>query len=145
MIFVDTNVFVSAFGRRGLERVASDERAARELLSRVALGRAAATTSEAILVETTQVLTNETSGARPAPDVAAFLSNVIDSPGLRFEPKHIYLRALDIWAARPSLGFVDALTIAYVAQGDIQLASFDRQLLQSPGVTPYWLESNAPA
>lgn len=138
MIFLDTNVFVEAYGRRGTERVVEQEVAARTLLTALALGRLTATTSEAILAEAAFVLTRRTSYDQPIPAVAAFLSAVVSSEGLRFEPKHIYSRALDMWAQRPGLGFIDALTIAYVEQADVELASFDRQLLASPGVTPYW-------
>lgn len=143
MIFLDTNVFVEAYGRRDAERIASQEMAARVLLTAVARGQVEATTSEAILAETALVLTRDRPYAVPIAEVARHLSSIVRAEGLRFAPKHIYLRALDLWAARPALGFVDALTVAYAEQGDVELASFDRQLLASPGVTPYWRESAA--
>lgn len=77
--------------------------------------------------------------------MAAFLTNVLAAPGLRFGPKPIYSQALDMWASRPGLGFVDALTICYARQGEVQLASFDKQLLASPGVTPYWADAEQPS
>jgi len=144
MIFLDTNVFVEAFGRPIGERIVSHESAARALLDAVGDRRVEATTSEAILVEATQVLTRESSYGWPTQLIATHLSGIIRAEGLRLASKHVYLRALDIWADRPGLGFVDALTVAYVEQGDIELASFDRQLLGSPGVAPYWQATDAP-
>jgi len=143
MIFVDTNVFVSAFGRRAIDRDMFEERSARDLLGRLALGLTSASTSEAILVEATQILTSDRLNGWSVPDVAAFLADAVKAPGLRIAPKIIYLRALDVWTSRPGLGFVDCLTLAYVEQDDVELASFDRQLLRSPGVTPYWREPDA--
>lgn len=145
MIFLDTNVFAEALGRSVKDRDTFRETAARALLEAVALGELEATMSEAILAEATQVLTSARAGNRPVPEIAEFLTAVVRSPGLRFAPKQIYRRALALWSERPSLGFVDALTVAYVEQGDVELASFDRQLLASPGVTPYWREADAPA
>ena len=104
----------------------------------VAAGIVEATTCEAVIVETVQVLESAFGSALIPAQAATSFSTLINARGLRLAPKHIYTRALDIWADRPGLGFVDALTIAYVEQGDIQLASFDRQLLGSAGVSPYW-------
>jgi predicted nucleic acid-binding protein len=138
VIFLDTNVLVEALGRPESERVATRQAAAQLLLTQVAEGVVAATTSEAILVEAAKVLADENSYGLPVQDVAAYLTAFVSSVGLRLEPKRIYVRAFDLWTERPSLGFVDALTIAYAEQGDVQLASFDRRLLASPGITPYW-------
>jgi len=84
MIFLDTNVFVEAYGRRDVERVASQELAARVLLSAVAHGQVAATTSEAIVAETAQVLTRDRPYALPVDKVAAHLSSILRAQGLRF-------------------------------------------------------------
>ena len=144
MIFIDTNVLIEATGRSDTERVAGRQATAQRLLDQVAEGSVAATTSEAILVETANVLSLRHGYGLPVADVASLLSAFVSSYGLRFEPKRIYVRALSIWAERPALGFVDALTIAYAEQGDIQLASFDQQLLSAPGVTPYWTSATEP-
>lgn len=138
MIFVDTNVVVRAFeGQRPADHNEATQRAL-DLLARVARGETVVSTSEAVIVEITRVLSSNTLYRQTPAEVEQFLAPLIEAPGLRLAPKLVYKRALRIWASRPTLGFVDALTVAYVEQGDVQLASFDRQLLASPGVTPYW-------
>lgn len=145
MIFVDTNVLVRGFeGHRVGIDDPSTERAL-DLMRRIGRGGLTATTSEAIIAETVHVLSSRKLYRLSPPEIRTFLAPFIDAPGLRLGPRQIYLRALDVWVDRPSLKFVDALTVAYVEQGDVRLASFDRQLLGSPGVTPYWSGPDAPA
>jgi predicted nucleic acid-binding protein len=48
--------------------------------------------------------------------------------------KRRYLRALDIWANHPRLGFVDALTVAIVENSDLRLATFDTDFDRSPNI-----------
>jgi len=85
------------------------------------------TTSEAILAEVAFVLASPRQYNLPAADVAAYLAALIRLPGLKLPrgQKRRYLRALDIWAATPKLGFVDALTVALVESTTIELATFD--------------------
>jgi predicted nucleic acid-binding protein len=39
--------------------------------------------------------------------------------------KRLYLRALELWRDRPTLGFVDALTAAMIEHTEVRLATFD--------------------
>ena len=141
MIFVDTNVLIRAYEGPRSDTGDGMSARARDLLRSIGQGVVSATTSEAIIAETIHVLSSRVLYRQSPPQVRDFLAPFIDAPGLRIGPRQVYLRALDIWVKRPGLKFVDALTIAYVEQGDVRLASFDRQLLGSPGVTPYWPES----
>ncbi len=70
-------------------------------------------------------------------DVAATLKPVIALPGMRLASKHLYVRALDIWGARPAIGFVDALTAAYAEQADVELATFDKDFEGMVGIAHY--------
>lgn len=141
MIFLDTNIIVAAVGRVDARLNVRQQTLAFDLMRRLQVPTVACWTSEAVLAETTQVLQSPFGGNYSPQRITTAIRPFIAAPGLRIAPKHIYLRALDVWASRPRLGFVDALTVAYVEQGEIELASFDRQLLASPGVTPYWPES----
>lgn len=140
MIFIDTNVFLTAIGRVNAHHNTGQQANADELIAQLTIPTISASTSEAVIVETAQMAESAFGGGMGATIAARAMSKIIRLPGLRIAPKHIYLRALDIWADRPGLGFVDALTVAYVEQGDVELASFDQQLLRSPGVTPYWAQ-----
>lgn len=144
MIFIDTNVFVAMVGRVDADANRGQQIAALDLLARMTEPSVAASTSEGVIIETARMLRSSLGGGLSTEVTADRLRAIINLPGLWLSPKHIYLRALDIWADRPGLGFVDALTLAYVEQGDIELASFDRQLLRSPGVTPYWPATDDP-
>lgn len=143
MIFIDTNVIVAAIGRADADLNLDQEAEARELIIALSIPTRAAFTSEAVIVETANALRSRFGSDLGTFEAARALGPIIDLPGLRIASKHIYSRALSIWADRPGLGFVDALTLACAEQGDIQLATFDRQLLRSPGVTPYWREADA--
>ncbi len=116
MIFLDANLFVELIGRVGGGQPERVQRA-ESLMDAVAAGTLKATTSEAVIVETVQVLESAFGSAFVPAQAALSFGALINARGLRLSPKHIYLRALDNWAARPGLGFVDALTIAYVEQG----------------------------
>ena len=50
--------------------------------------------------------------------------------------KRVYLVALDIFAARPSLDFEDALSVAYMQnEGIAELYSYDRDFDRISGIT----------
>jgi len=144
VIFIDTNVFVQALARSHEPGQEATSRQAAELLLDVTDGKVEATTSEAVIAEVLYVSTAPRLYARSIADVRTVLQPLLEAPGMRFGPAKRYVRALEVCEGRPGLKFVDALTIAYVEQGDVQLASFDRQLLGSPGVTPYWQATDDP-
>jgi len=144
VIFLDTSVLVQPF-ERSLDTLQVEmTRRASQLMREIASGRVAATTSEAVVAEVAYMMGGPRFFGRDAHLVAATLAAILSSRSLEFPTKAVCQRALDIWAARPGLGFVDSLSVANVERHDVQLASFDRQLLRSSGVTPYWPELEAP-
>lgn len=54
--------------------------------------------------------------------------------GVKLRDKRIVLGALDVWARNPRLGFVDALAAAHAHQPGIELATFDSDFDQLPGI-----------
>lgn len=49
--------------------------------------------------------------------------------------KRRYLRALDLYATYPKLGFADALVATHVEQQGLPLATFDTDFDAIPGIT----------
>ena len=142
MIFLDTSAIVQPFQSSADPLQVEMTRRSSQLLRQIATGMVDATTSEAAVAEAAYVMSGSRFLRQDAREVAATLAALLNSPRLRFSTKPACQRALAIWSERPAIGFVDALTVAYVEQGDLELASFDRQLLASAGVTPYWRETS---
>jgi predicted nucleic acid-binding protein len=70
----------------------------------------------------------------PASVAAGLISAIVQLRGFRHSEKRAILRALEIWASNPRLGFVDALTLAYVQAPGMQLATFDSDFDNLPGI-----------
>lgn len=137
MIFLD-----ASFILRGLVRPATpqDERKAEEaavVFRRAGRGDAEVTTSDAVLAEVAFVLTSPRQyGLLPA-DAVGRIKALVTLRGFRLADKRIVLRALDLWATHPKLGFVDALTAAYAQQTDAELATFDSDFDALPDIVRY--------
>lgn len=143
MIFLDANYFL-----RWLVAPVTADDAARNaiaiaLFARLERGDAEATTSEAILAEVAFVLTSRRQYGVKGDKVVAALTTAIQLPGLRLAPgkKQQYLRALELWSARPALGFVDALTVAMVEHSGNVLATFDSDFDGLGGIE-FWRPDN---
>jgi predicted nucleic acid-binding protein len=110
---------------------------AKALLRLAADARRTVTTSEAVIAEVAHVLSSPDIYRLSPGDVANALKPIIALPGMLLASKHLYIRALDIWSARPRMGFVDALTAAYAEQADVELATFDKDFEGLAGITRY--------
>ena len=134
MIFLDANYFLRFLVEPdGPVNQARHEISAR-LFATIELGAEEATTSEAALTEVAFILASKTQYNLPVADIAAYIAPLIRLPQLRLPrgQKRRYLRALEIWAERPKLGFVDALTAATVEHSDLLLATFDSDFDEVP-------------
>lgn len=112
MIFLDANLFLRALTRSDQPDVQSTSRAAADLFRRADLGEVELITPDAVIAEVAFVLTARARYALAADDAAARIATLLRLRGVRLRDKRIILRALDIWAEHPGLGFVDALTAA---------------------------------
>lgn len=97
------------------------------LFAAIERGADEATTSEAVLAEVAFLLNAKRQYNLPPSDIAAYLEPILRLPGLHLPrgAKRRYLTALALWTEHPTLGFVDALTAATVAQPGMLLATFD--------------------
>ena len=139
MTFLDANVFLRYLVAPTSPETRAMQDGATALFEAIERGDEAATTSEAVLAEVAFVLASPRQFSLPAADVAAYLAPLIRLPGLKLPrgQKRRYLRALDVWAATPRLGFVDALTVALVEHSATELATFDADFDAVPGITRY--------
>jgi predicted nucleic acid-binding protein len=125
MIFLDANILLrtlvdpSGPDSRRLNEVAGN------LLRQADRGAVEVTTSDAVLAEVAFILTARAHYQLPATVAAGLISPIVQLRGFRHPKKRAILRALEIWARGPRLGFVDALTAAYAQAPGIRLATFD--------------------
>jgi len=132
MSLIDTNVII-----RYLTNDQLDDHSPRayELFRRLAADETAATLTEAILVETEQVLTSRALYQLPRAEVRRHLANNIRFRGIRLAGKRRYLHALDLYVERPRLDFVDAILAAYAEElSPPTVVSFDRDFDTVPSV-----------
>ena len=134
MIFLDANVFLRALVRPDDPKSERMSQASAELFRRAALGEITVTTSDAVLAEVAFILTTKTHAGLPVPVAAGLLATIIGGRGFRIGDKRAILSALDLWTARPRLGFVDALTAIYAQSPEIRLATFDSDFDGLPGI-----------
>lgn len=134
MIFLDANIFLRALvdpsgpDSRHLNEMASD------LLRQADRGAVEVTTSDAVLAEVAFILTARAHYHLPASVAAGLISPIVQLRGFRHPEKRAILRALEIWASVPRLGFVDALTLAYAQTPGMRLATFDSDFDNLPGI-----------
>jgi predicted nucleic acid-binding protein len=123
MRFVDTNVFVRML--TGDDPVKEAYCAA--LFERVRDGDEQIATSEAVIAEIAFVLSSKNTYGLAAEEVRDRLKPLVALPGLRLPYKQTCLRALEIFATAPMIGFDDALIVAHMErQGITELLSYDR-------------------
>jgi predicted nucleic acid-binding protein len=102
----------------------------------LAAGKLAAALTEAVLVETVQILSSRTLYNLPRAEIRRHIGNIIRFQGVKLPRKRRFLRALDIYTTVPALSFVDALLAAY-AEGSTEhtVISFDQGFDRLPGIT----------
>ncbi len=134
MIFLDANYFLRALTRSSQPDVERMNRIASELFRRAERGEVEATTSDAVIAEVAFILTAKAHYNLSADEAAGRLSAMLRLPGIKLRDKRVVLRALDIWADKPKLEFVDALTASYAQQPGIELATFDTDFDDLPEI-----------
>ena len=135
MILLDANIILRALTHSNDPALQKMSAIAGELLRAMDRGDAEATTSDAVLAEVAFILTAKVRYHLPVSDAAGRLATVIRLRGFKRRDKRHLLRALDLWASNPALGFVDALTAALAQRPGIELATFDSDFDAFPGIT----------
>ncbi len=131
MRFLDTNIIIRYLTRDDEAKAA----ACFDLFERVSRGEEEVTTCEAIITEVVYALSSRAHYGLPPDEIRARLAPVLAMRGLRLPNKQLYLRALDLYAAYPSLDFEDLLLAAYMERDGIQeLYSYDRDFDRISGV-----------
>jgi predicted nucleic acid-binding protein len=145
VIFLDTNYFLRYMVQPDGPSNHARRDVAAALFEAIERGEERATTSEAVLAEVAFVLASKRQYGLSAETIAAYLGPILRLPGLDLPRgrRRLYLRALDIWAAHPKLGFVDALTAATVEASEVRLATFDRHFTSLPDIR-LWRDSIDP-
>ncbi len=137
MIFLDANVFLRYLVRPTDPKAQAMHATATALIDAIDRGDEEATTTEVVLHEVCYVLASKKHYGLPAADIAAYVTPLLRMPGLKLPrgDRRLYLRALDIYVARPRLEFADAIVAARVERRSIPLATFDEDLGRLPGIT----------
>ena len=125
MIVIDANVFLRALiePQEPYNRWMYDE--AIELFRQAARDEVQLVTSRAVIAEVAFLLTSRNVYGYDVKDCVERLETVLNTPSLHLDRKSDVLRALRLWAERPSMGFVDDLIVAMAESMDAPLASFD--------------------
>src|SRR5215218_786751 len=106
------------------------------LFAAIERGDEEATTTEVVLHEVCYVLASKKHYGLPAADIASYLRPTLRMTALRLprRAQQLYLRALDIYTAHPTLEFADAIIAARCERLNIPLATFDERLAKLPTV-----------
>jgi predicted nucleic acid-binding protein len=140
MLLLDANVFLRALTVTDdpeLERVRG---IASRLFREIEAGNVEAMVSDAVLAEVAFILTARSQYGLPVEDAAGMLKALVELRGLRVSDRQTLLHALALWAERPKLGFVDALTATQAQRLDVELVSFDSDFDGFAGIRR-WLPS----
>lgn len=135
MILLDANILLRALTRSADPAVQRLSDIAGELLRQLDRAEVEATTSDAVLAEVAFILTARAHYQLPVTEAAALLATIIRLRGFKRRDKRSLLRALELWTAQPSLGFVDALTAALAQRPGVELATFDTDFDHLSGIT----------
>ena len=122
MMFADANIFLRALTNDDAVKAV----ACSELLRGVDRGEIEIATCEAIITEVVYVLSSRATYGLSHDEIRARLAPLLRMRGLRLPGKHVYLEALDLYAALPALDFEDALCVAHMRQAGItEILSYD--------------------
>lgn len=131
MRFIDTNIFIRFLAGDDTQKT----EACYELFRRLSVGLETATTSESVLTEIAYVLSSSKLYRISPSEIAARLRPLLLARGLQLPDKQIYLRALDLYSSRPSIGLEDALTVAHFELDGLEaIYSYDRDFDRIPGI-----------
>lgn len=135
MIFLDANILLRALTRSSDPAVQQMNQRAGELLRQAERGEVEVTTSDAVIAEVAFILTAKAHYQLPVADAAGRLAAILRLRRVKLREKRTVLRALELWAEHPQLGFVDALTASYAQQKGMELATFDTDFDQFAEIT----------
>jgi predicted nucleic acid-binding protein len=135
VILLDANILLRALTTSSDSTVRLHSQIAAGLLRQMDRGEVEATTSDAVLAEVAFILTAKAHYQLPVADAAGKLATIIRLRGFKRRDKRHLLRALDLWTNQPTLGFVDALTATVAQRPGFELATFDSDFDDLPGIT----------
>lgn len=137
MIFLDTNIFLRHLTEAPDLRTNRLQDVAEELFLAVEDGTVEVTTSELVLHETMYFLTNQQFYNHPVEQAVRSVRALLQLRGFRLSTRErvVLFRALDLFEARPSLGFADSVIAARCEANGWKLATFDEQLGSLPNVS----------
>lgn len=129
---LDTNIIIRHLAGDHADHSPRARRVFQELQS----GLRTATLTEAVLVESVQVISSKALYNLPRPEIHRHLAGIIGLKGVKLAHKPRYLRALALYEAYPRLSFVDALLAAYAeSSAPATVLSFDQGFDRVPGIT----------
>jgi len=118
---LDTNVIV----RHLVQDNPQQSKIASDLFAQCDQGHVILVILPSVLAETVFVL--ESFYNHPRADIAATLSSLFNSPGIKVDDSAIQLNAID-WYQRTSLHFVDCVLAATSHAEEVEVSTFDRDL-----------------
>jgi predicted nucleic-acid-binding protein len=123
MEVLDTNVIVRYLTDDDVEL---SQRAHAAFLE-IASGAREVYVSEAVIVETVQVLESRRLYSLSRDEIATHLRRLLDFPGIQVAARRVSHRAIDLFMAARAVSFVDCLCIAHAERlGGVPVLSFDR-------------------
>lgn len=134
MRYIDSNVFISALDEPTDDLERRKARDCIALFKRIMAGEERVRTHDTIVAEVAYFFSRSRKYRLPAPIVARHIRSLVALPGLYMPHKRIVMRALDIWAAYPTLDFEDALTAAYAEDDTAEVYSYDHDFDRLPGI-----------
>ena len=128
--FLDTNLII----RHLTQDNPKQSEAARKVFKKLEAGELTLTTSEAVIVESVQVLSSKQLYHLPRGDIKTYLTAIISLRGLKIPHKRTLLHALELYSML-NVDFVDALTIAHMGRLKTKtIWSFDRDFDRVKGI-----------
>jgi predicted nucleic acid-binding protein len=120
---IDTNVLVRYFTRDQPELA---ERASL-VIDEIEPGSRAVTLTEAVIIETVNVLVSRQLYGVPRPRIREMMAAILLLPGMVLADTPLYTRALEVFVAYEALSFVDCLLVAYAElEDEPTIITFDR-------------------
>jgi len=121
MKFLDANVILRYLTRDDLKKAEN----CYELFQKVKRGEIELITCEAVIAEVIYVLSSHGLYNLPRDKIYSLLLPIINLYGLKLPQKHLYIRALDIYASK-NIDFEDALIFAHMKKRQIkEIYSYD--------------------
>ena len=141
MILLDANVIIRLVTVPDTPVTTSMTSIAAGLFRSIESGESEAMVSEAVLAEVAFILTSPRHFGMEVPEIAGKLAALLQLRNLRVSDQQTLLYALALWAERPKLGFVDALTATQARRLNVELLTFDSDFDGIEGIR-HWVPPN---